>query len=73
MSSSVTTRRCTRQHLPDPIFSNATRNAGRLSLRRSDASLKLVELCNDDGHVCGWVSLGEAVAMSLANLLESAR
>ena len=73
MRTSSTTRRCVRQHLPDPVLANAACDAGRLPTRKSGASLRLVEFRNDDGHVCGWISLGEAVAMALANLAERAR
>jgi hypothetical protein len=40
---------------------------------RPGSSLKLIPDYNDDGHVCGWISLGEAVAMAFAKLVESAR
>ena len=39
---------------------------------RSRPTLRLVELRNDDGHLVGWIPLGEA-AMTLANLAECAK
>ena len=35
---------------------------------RSRASLRLVGAWNDDGHFCGWISLGDAAALMLAKL-----
>jgi hypothetical protein len=35
---------------------------------RSRPTLRLVELRNDDGHLVGWIPLGEAVAAALANI-----
>jgi hypothetical protein len=32
---------------------------------RSRPTLRLVELRNDDGHLVGWIPLGEAVAAAL--------
>jgi|SRR5829696_3050646 len=34
------------------------------------ATLKLVPAWNDDGHLSGWISLGEALALAFANMGE---
>ena len=32
------------------------------------ASLKLAPIWNDDGHLSGWISIGEAAALALSHL-----
>ena len=50
---------------------NDRRDDSREPTRR--ASLKLSPIWNDDGHLSGWISLGEAAALTLSHVTGGAR